>query len=230
MALLKQIFVRIWLPLFFVILLSTLGDQWVSKVLEQQMSSDHADMGMIVLYGSLSMTLGMLGPLFSLILFFYAVARVQGRTETSLWNFTAHYANALSIESLRSIGKTLFWSLFFLIPGLVRFVQLIFVPLIVVFDPNYEKGEVEAIKMSTRLVNRRFFRIIAYLVVFYIALPIFMTSVFTESKEILKTPLIASLFVAIETSLEIVSMWLLYLIFQSAFEEDRIRIAFSIKG
>lgn len=78
-------------------------------------------------------------------------------------NFVAKHFHQCLIESVRALISTGLYSLFLLLPGLVRWVQLIFTPLIAAFDPSYQLGKKEALKESKRLVGGVFWPLLFFL-------------------------------------------------------------------
>lgn len=64
------------------------------------------------------------------------------------------------IEYLRSIVSSLCYSLLFIIPGVVRFIQLSFTPFISLFDSDYDRGQVDALKKSKELLSGHFWMIL----------------------------------------------------------------------
>jgi hypothetical protein len=57
------------------------------------------------------------------------------------------------IEHIRSFISTGIYTLFLILPGIYRWTQLIFVNLVSAFDPEYKKGNKDALKESARLVK-----------------------------------------------------------------------------
>jgi hypothetical protein len=75
---------------------------------------------------------------------------------------TAHLMSFFA-EYLRMLAKILRWGILFLIPGFVRYAQLIFVPYIALFSKRYRNGEVDALQLSTSLVKGRLWTIMGIL-------------------------------------------------------------------
>ncbi|MCJ8276293.1 MAG: hypothetical protein MJK18_05590 [Bdellovibrionales bacterium] len=61
------------------------------------------------------------------------------------------------VEYLRAMISSAIYALFFIIPGIVRWVHLTFTCYISCMDPNYQKGEKDALKSSRELVRGKFF-------------------------------------------------------------------------
>ncbi len=79
--------------------------------------------------------------------------------------FERPYISTFMAEYLRVLGRILIWGLCLLIPGFYRYFQLIFVPVIVMFSSEYEKGEVDALALSTMLFKRCFKFLLVVLIV-----------------------------------------------------------------
>ncbi len=63
-----------------------------------------------------------------------------------------HFHQAF-IEYIRAFLSTGIYTLFLLLPGLYRWVQLTFTTLVSAFDPSYQEGKVDALEESSRLVR-----------------------------------------------------------------------------
>ncbi len=71
-----------------------------------------------------------------------------------------HFHQSL-IESVRALISVGIYAVFFILPALYRWVQMIFVVLISAFDPEYLKGKKDALLESKRLVKGAFFPLLA---------------------------------------------------------------------
>lgn len=72
--------------------------------------------------------------------------------------------NAALIEATRSLARVLRWIPVFIVPGLVKFIRLTFVPFIVVDQPAYKRGSIDALNESERLIKTHFWKILFALV------------------------------------------------------------------
>jgi hypothetical protein len=79
--------------------------------------------------------------------------REQGLPAHSFWNYASHYAVPLTLENLKALGLTLIWSLAFVIPGIIKYLQYQFVSFVVLVDPDYEDGKVDALQRSKELTK-----------------------------------------------------------------------------
>jgi len=77
--------------------------------------------------------------------------------------FVAKHFHQCLIESVRALISTGIYSLFLILPGLIRWVQLVFTPLIAAFDPHYQLGKKDALMESKRLVKGAFWPLLIFL-------------------------------------------------------------------
>jgi hypothetical protein len=77
--------------------------------------------------------------------------------EPYVWSFLAEY--------LRFLAQVLMYGLLLVIPGFVRYWQLIFVPFIALFSRAYRAGNVDALKLSETLTRGRLPLIVAIVLV-----------------------------------------------------------------
>jgi hypothetical protein len=95
---------------------------------------------------------------------------------TPVFGSIRRHAQFLCKETLRAAGKSRIWAFLLILPGLIRFLQFSFVSFVVMLDPDYSHGQKDALKESTLLVNRRFFRVTGILVLFSIVIPLSLTA------------------------------------------------------
>ncbi len=88
--------------------------------------------------------------------------------------------NAFLIENLRSWGKILLGFIFLILPGGILFFRYMLVPFVVVFDPEYDRGNVDALERSRALVSALTLPQWLILVFLKIALPLFISMGFEE--------------------------------------------------
>lgn len=68
--------------------------------------------------------------------------------------------NAALIESVRALARSLRWLPVLIIPAVVKFVRLTFVPFIVADQAAYKEGAIDALNESERITKRRFWLIL----------------------------------------------------------------------
>jgi hypothetical protein len=69
--------------------------------------------------------------------------------------FDSPYLSTLIAEYLRMLAQILMWGLLLLVPGFVRYCQLIFVPFIAVFAKAYRNEDWDALRLSEKLAFKR---------------------------------------------------------------------------
>lgn len=75
----------------------------------------------------------------------------------SLNQILKDYGKDTAAEMLRASALTLLWSLLFIIPGIFKYLRWSFVPFVVIANPRYAKGEIDALSESNRLIKGRTF-------------------------------------------------------------------------
>lgn len=75
--------------------------------------------------------------------------------------FDRPYLVTYLAEYLRVLGRILLWGLLLIIPGCIKSIQYSLVPFVVFFSADYEKGEVDALELSRKLVKPVFWPIAA---------------------------------------------------------------------
>lgn len=95
------------------------------------------------------------------------VAKVRKFTSSRLIQnpFSPSDLKSFFSEYLRMLAQILFFTLLFLVPGLIRYVQLIFVPFVALFSREYRDGNWDAIEASKSLIQGQFGRMITVLMV-----------------------------------------------------------------
>jgi hypothetical protein len=63
--------------------------------------------------------------------------------------------NQLLIEGVRSMAAVLYRLPFAVIPGLIELLRLLFVPHVVLLEPNYEQGHVDALERSREAIRQK---------------------------------------------------------------------------
>jgi hypothetical protein len=194
---------------YLALLFSTFVDQWITRNLHALlMSQDGVGIG-IWIYGLISIANSFLLPVFA---FVFVVISQKESTELSNENYFKkcwQEFNQVLIEFIRTWGKCLAWGFLFIIPGIVKWFRLIFVPFIVLLDPAYRRGEKDALEESEKLTHGQFSSIFVLFFVFSLLLPFIMTS-FDQYKTLVKTP-ISALFLLIFESIFLITFILLLL-------------------
>lgn len=105
-------------------------------------------------FAMLRLLMGMILAFLVAILVFRSLgATHSGGQRLSLWQNLRTYLAPLALEGLRALGWILLWSLLFLLPGIYKYVRYSFVNAVVLLDPDYMSGKVDALEESHRLTE-----------------------------------------------------------------------------
>jgi len=195
---------RGWL-LLLLVCATTLGEQFLTTKIEVELSSMDGASGWIWVDGIFSMLIGFLQPSLLLLI---CLACLRSKSEQSLESDFFKSFSALLKETIRAAGISLWWGFLLIIPGLIRFLQFSFVPFVVFLDPAYQRGEKDALKESTRLVNKRFFVVLCILITFTVVVPLALSSL-DEWSLLLRHPFSGVLLCGLDVVLSVLSVLLL---------------------
>lgn len=209
-----KVFKKVFLPLFALVVLSSNIDQYLNLKMETALRDPLGVQTQVIYYGFFSILSSVLFPVLLVSIALYALNNLDSTTRT-LQDFWDKYLNQMYIETLRAWGKTLQWTLLLIIPGIWKYVELSMVPFVVTSSQAYDEGRIDALKGSAQVVRRRWFVILAILVLFHLFIPGVLTTVFDAYRLIWKTPLQSLLLSALDTYLLLVSTHILFNIFRS---------------
>ena len=164
-----QILKRSGLLLLLLMVAGNYLEQLLTNQLENELQSMSGASGMIWVYGALSVAISLIEPAVVVIL---AIAALS--PEPLLQNLKQQWSPVFR-ESMRASGIAVAWGLLLILPGLVRFIQFSFVPFIVMRDPAYAAGKIDVLKVSTKLVNRRFLPVLFLVILFTAVIPFLST-------------------------------------------------------
>lgn len=213
-----QIFKRIGFPLYVLSLIYTSLDQLLTLNTEAALYNPQGGTGWVWGYGFASLVVGILYPILGSLVVIYG-AYAEETNENDLWSFIQHHLNQLGIEVLRSWGKTLLWSLLFILPGIWKYLEYTMIPFVVTLSKAYDRGEQDALLTSTRIVRRNLLKVLAILLSFHLIFPSILTVLFDDHRLIWQTPLSAALLTFIDVYLFIFSTQLLLGIFERQTQE-----------
>lgn len=182
-------------------------DQWLTVKMESLLMNPHGTSPLVWLFGSFSLILSLTYPLAAL---FLILSTFQ---EKSIASFFRTFFEQGVIEQMRSWGKAMLWSFLFVIPGLIKFVQYLFVPFVVCFDSQYQQGQRDALKQSQALTKGKMFRLFLLFFAFTFFVPGTMT-VFDEWKLLWKTPVPALFICFVEMLLNLWFIRILWKMYQ----------------
>jgi hypothetical protein len=169
----------------------------------------------LVFFGSISITLNIFFPLLASLISYYFIGRTAGSISSPVSIFFKTKLNHYLIENIRAWGKILTYSLFFLLPGLLQWLKLSFVPLISLFSEDYENGKIDALKASRSLTANIRIRIFLLLMLFSFFLPAISTALFDDHRQLFQDPFSASSVIFIEATLAHLFCTIIYKIYQN---------------
>lgn len=122
----------------------------------------------------------------------------------------------LLIETLRAWGKIFQGSLLLLIPGVVSYFRLCWVPYVVLCDPGYSVGKIDAIARSKEIFSISRMKSFLVVVLFNLVMAFILTGLFDEWRNFSLTPLAATGFVFVDSIMFIFSIAVMVSIFEKA--------------
>lgn len=219
---------RVGIPAWILIALYDSIDQLISHQIEQILRSPNGLGPQIWLFGFMSLFAGLFFPLLITLVILYGLKKSAHSLPTHPHNqlpiiawgeFLSRNISPLSIETLRSWGKSLMWAYLLIVPGFVRFISYLFVPFIVCFSRNYQDGKLDALQYSAQIFKKRWKSFLFLVVLFQIAIPILLTSVADSYRVIWETPLASLVVSLIETLVWIVYLEILFALILPIFKE-----------
>ncbi len=214
------------LPVFLITVLSGTVDQLISLALENELRSPQGASPKVWYLASGSLLNSLIFPWITTLLLLFTWQRQKFPSKTpwpTAWNeFAQKFGSQSLIETLRGWGKCIMYSLLLIIPGLWKFLEYSFVPWVVCFDHEYDRGEVDALKRSTTLFRKAWFRLVFMFVVFFILIPLILTDGFEEYRLIWITPLPALGLHLIDTVFHILFFEIITLIFFSLLNREHL--------
>lgn len=204
-----------WLALLALIV-GSFNDQLLARQLELSLMSEFGLSWQVFVIAFFSLINGLIFPLLALMALLWGISSARGR-RIGLPEFLSSSANQVYIETVRSWGSSLAWGLLLILPGLFRLIQLIFIPFVVIFLKDYQTGQIDALKKSTRYFMKRPWRMMGYVFLFMVLLPLILTAQLDPWRSYLSQPLAAFLCTLIDLVLLVISAQVLFRLF------DRIR-------
>lgn len=213
-----QIFKRIGLPLFVLHLIYVSLDQYLTASTEAILRSAEGMTRWVWIYGMSSLVVGILFPILGILVVIYG-AKNPDANETGLWDFVHTHLSQLFREILRSWGKTLLWSLLFILPGIWKYLQYLMIPFVVTLSKAYDRGEQDALQASAAVAKGNLLKVVAVLLVFHLFLPAVLAVLFDDYRVIWKTPVSATALTLLDMYFFIFSTQLLLTIFENQTQE-----------
>lgn len=172
----KRIFSVNFLLIFLAVVLTALTDQNLNRKIEQVIRSPEGLSNMIWVWGIASLASSLFFPLLTSMLCSYTLSNAF----TSKQALIKDKFELALLETLRAWGKTFLWCFAFIIPGLVKYTFYLMAPFVVMFSKKYERGEVDALKMSEKISKKFWWRLNLLLTIFYFLFPIVLSGVLDD--------------------------------------------------
>lgn len=209
-----RVFKKIFWPLFFLVIISSNIDQFLTLQIEQALQDPEGTQKRIYLIGFISLLCSILFPIILTTTALYALDSLNALNQ-SLKAFYKRHLQQLLIEMLRAWGKVLLWSLVFILPGVWKYIQFSLVPFAVTSSRRYDEGNIDALTLSKHIVTKNLGKILGILILFHIFIPLILAGLFNAYRPIWKVPLGSLILSALDTYLLLISTHLLYKIFKS---------------
>ncbi len=211
-------FKKIFLLLFVATFLTNELDQVISQQVENAIRSPTGVTNAVYIYGFLSLLTGLFFPALLGLLCLFGLSE-DSFSWGHLKNYFRKYLNIFMIETLRSWGKILQGSLLLIVPGLIRYFSLVLVPFVVTQSKVYDRGEVDALELSSRLVRKSFWKIFFLVLLFHFFIPLIFTSFFDEYRVFLQTPVVCLLLTLLDAYIFLIGTQCFLWVFQKSTRE-----------
>lgn len=209
-----KVFKKIFWPLFILVIIAGNLDQYLTLQIEQAIQDPEGNQQRVYFIGFISLLCSIIFPVVLTTTSLYALNSLNMWTQ-SLEAFYKKNLQQIFIETLRTWGKVLLWSLCFILPGIWKFIQYSLVPFVVTSSRSYDEGKIDALAASSNIVRMHWGKVLGVLILFHIFIPLVLTGLFNTYKPIWKTPISSLILSAIDTYLLLISTHLLFRIFRS---------------
>ncbi|MFP5519475.1 MAG: hypothetical protein ACLGGX_06200 [Bdellovibrionia bacterium] len=209
---------KVIIPLWVLISASLFLEQLLARKIEAEVSSLSGAGIWLYLAGFMSILFSLVFPILQFWLCFLFLNQ-KFNLKTVIMDRAFLFQQFL-IESLRSWGKVILYSLFLLLPGFWKYSQLIFVPFVVFFSKNYAQGKVDALSESRKRFSQHRIKILVLIVLFQFVVPAILTSAFDEHKSFLIHPTTALALAFVDTLILLFFIYKVFEIFKADNEGD----------
>ncbi len=155
----------------------------------------------------------LLNLFFPLLITYWLLAQLK-KTPTWRGDF-----QQMVIEHLRAWGHVLSWSFLLFLPGIWKWLSYTFVPFVVLFSRKYQTGQVDALKHSSKLFRKTWWKIIPIILIFSLILPMGLTANFDQYRIIWENPIGALLLGLVDFGFLLLSLVIVFAIFINSLHE-----------
>ncbi|MBX3019134.1 MAG: hypothetical protein KF767_14705 [Bdellovibrionaceae bacterium] len=225
---------RVGVALFVWFIVTQIFDQWILRATHAAMMGDTGVQARVWSLAALSFVSSLLTPIVATLMVLagwhqrpesphFHVGDVSDgarpfpppATDRTTLGFIRDHGGDLIREQLRAFGSIMMWSLLLIVPGIVRLFELAFLPWVVCFDAEYQKGRRDALKESRRVFYRVWPRLLGLLILFWVIFPLTLTSL-DERRSYFDSPLTAIGLTGVDVLLFILLQWLLLKLWERA--------------
>ncbi len=146
--------------------LSLLADQGLMTAAKVPDGEREPSVMLLTTMLTIYLTVYLLGSALLSLVAAQGVQRALNRPVAGVWEMISTHMKPLTIETLRAFCWCLIFSLLLIVPGVVRYIRYVFVPYVVLFDREYQLGEVDALDRSMKLSQRE-----GWMIFFLLAIP-----------------------------------------------------------
>lgn len=207
---LKTILQPSFLLIFSALTLSTLSEQFIQNKLEVIIRSPAGLSNMIWVWGALALIIALIFPLFISLFCAYTLVK---KPNQDLGVFLKDNFEMTTLESFRAWGKTFLWSFVFLIPGVIKYINYLMTPFVVMFSERYKKGEVDALEYSSQISRNFWWSLKLWLGLFYVIIPIMLYVLFENYRSFSAHPFAATAITLLEAFVELLFHFIILKLF-----------------
>ena len=184
-----------FLLIFLATLTYRLVDQFTTKKIEGLIRSSDGISSIVWGWAGLSLLLSILFPTLVALISLYAL---RNNSVNRFGIFLRNHLELSILETVRAWGISILWGFLFIIPGIIKMSFYYLTTFVVLFSPEYARGEVDALKKSAEISKRHWGILNLSVTVFYFVIPILVSTIFDEYTVFEKHPLFAAVFCGVE--------------------------------
>lgn len=178
------------LPLFWI---SSIFEQLLTKKVEFIINSTEPTTLPMFIYGGLHILNGLLFPLLTMLVTLSCFLPKDNIGPRLGLLFANGSAFQLIKETIRAWGMTFWWFYAFIIPGLYKYLAYSFIPIIVLLDPQYQDGKIDALESSESIFKENWGKLLFLFFILYLIIPFALSSALDSYQNFNDTPLSAFL-------------------------------------
>ncbi len=150
---LPEVYRRHWRWLIFLHFIQFLATQYMLYSEDIMARRGDESIGLLAATSSLMVSFNLIwySVFFSLVI--QAVSHLRSQEPPNIRETLMHNIQQLLIENLRVLARVIFWIPFFILPALYQYIRLAFVSFVVILDPDYARGNTDALARSKQITR-----------------------------------------------------------------------------